>query len=123
MAEDDWTAETLQAEFENVGEDEVKVRLANKFYSDINAKGSLAREWLLRRELATKAEQAVAASRALEAASRAALAADRAAVASERSAEAAERQANTAERATRTAIAAFIVAMIATIVSLFALKK
>ena len=123
MTEDDWTEEALLAEFEIIGEDEVRVRLASKIYGDLNAKGSLAREWLLRKELATKAEQAVAASRAMEAASRAAVAADRAAVASERSADAAERQASTAERATRTAIAALIVAMIATIVSLVALKN
>jgi hypothetical protein len=112
MANDDWTAETLRAEFEAVGENEVKVRLENKFYSDLNNKASLAREWLLRRELTRTAEQAAAAALAMEAASLAAQAADRAATASERSADAAERQASTAERATRTAIAALVVAII-----------
>lgn len=115
MSNDTWTAETLRAEFETIGEDEVKIRLASKFYSDLNERGSLAREWLLRKELARAAEQSSAALRASEAATRAAAAADR-------SADAAERQASTAEKATRIAIAALSVAIIAAIISLFALK-
>jgi hypothetical protein len=119
MAEQFWTKETLWAELEALGEDEVRVRLATKFYTDVNERGGLAREWLQRRELARaaeserrkdafQAEQAATASRALEAASRAA--------------DAADRQARTAEKAARTAIAALVVAIIAIIVSLFALK-
>ena len=113
----DWTPETLQSEFEAIGETEVKIRLANKFYSDLNQKGALAREWLLRRELARAEEHTMAAARASVAATRAAAAADRAALASERSAEAAERQASTTERATRAAIGALIATIVIAIVT------
>src|SRR5947199_5072066 len=103
MADEDWTEESLLRELETVGEAEVKIRLASKFYSDLNMKGAIAREWLQRRELARAAEQAADASRAAEAALRAADAA-------ERSADAAERQASSADRASRIAIAALVVA-------------
>jgi hypothetical protein len=46
------TKQEFWAELEAIGETEVRVRLQNKIYSDLNEKGSFAREWILRRELA-----------------------------------------------------------------------
>jgi len=44
--------EEFWAELDEVGETEVRVRLATKIYGDINNKGSLAREWLMRKDQA-----------------------------------------------------------------------
>jgi hypothetical protein len=115
MAVEDSTPKTFLAELKVASTDQIKIRLANKTYSDVDERGSLAREELLRRESASEAEQKAAVFRASAAAIRAADAA-------ERSALAAERRASTAERATRMAIAALVVAIIAAIVSLFSLK-
>jgi len=49
------TKEEFWAELDALGETEVRVRLQNKTYTDLNEKGSFAREWLLRRELASAA--------------------------------------------------------------------
>ncbi|HEY7301598.1 MAG TPA: hypothetical protein VH684_27215 [Xanthobacteraceae bacterium] len=51
-----WTKEEFWAELDEIGEDEVRVRLATKYYSDVNERGPLAREWLQRRELSRAAE-------------------------------------------------------------------
>ena len=120
MAQETWTKEQFWKELDDVGEDEVRVRLATRYYTDLNERGGLAREWIQRKDLsraaeserardAFQAEQALAASRAVKAADRAA--------------DAAERQANTAERATRIAIAALIVAIVAAILSLVAMTR
>jgi hypothetical protein len=45
-----WTKEQFWAELDNHGEDEVRVKLATKIYTDLNEKGALAREWLHRKE-------------------------------------------------------------------------
>jgi hypothetical protein len=51
-----WTKDEFFAELDEAGEDEVRVRLATKIYTDVNEKGALAREWLQRRELSRTAE-------------------------------------------------------------------
>ncbi len=56
MARETWTIESFWAELDKIGEHEVRVRLATKIYGDLNEKGGLAREWLLRKELAQAAE-------------------------------------------------------------------
>jgi hypothetical protein len=43
-----WTKEDFWAELDQIGPDEVRVRLAIKYYSDATEKGPLAREWLRR---------------------------------------------------------------------------
>jgi hypothetical protein len=56
MAQEYWTKEQFWAELEKLGPDEVRVRLATKYYSDVNERGLLAREWLHRLDLAAEAE-------------------------------------------------------------------
>ena len=49
-----WTQEEFWSELEQLGENGVRIRLANKLYSDVNER--LAREWLQQKELARAAE-------------------------------------------------------------------
>jgi ribosomal protein L9 len=57
MAQETWTKEQFWAELERLGEDEVRVKLATKIYSDVNERGGLAREWLLRKDQARQSER------------------------------------------------------------------
>jgi hypothetical protein len=116
---DNWT-KVFWAELEHLGEDQVRLRLATKFYPDAEREGAV-REWLQQRELARGMElefrrsQREAEQR--EEASRASKAAERAAEAAERSARAAE-----APNTTRASIAIMIAvtAVVISILSLFA---
>src|ERR1700730_18256241 len=89
-----WAQEQFWRELEKLGEDEVRIRLSHKFYSDANDEG-LAREWLQRKELARAAElehrRGEREAAQVEAAARAFAAAERAADAAERSARASEK--------------------------------
>ena len=79
------TKEEFWAELDTLDETEVRIRLQNKVYSDINERGAFAREWLLRRDLAgsaaSSAEQRRIARSAKNAAWTAAIAAIIAAIA------------------------------------------
>jgi hypothetical protein len=46
------------AELDQAGADEVRVRLATKIYGELNERGALAREWLLRHDQLRVAEAA-----------------------------------------------------------------
>jgi hypothetical protein len=87
--------EEFLAELEALGETEVRIRLINKTYTDINEKAAFAREWVHRKELARTAvaetRNEALTSAQLDAALRASAAAERAADAAERSARAAEK--------------------------------
>lgn len=108
----------MLAEFEQIGEDEVRLRLTAKHWRE--EKEAFAIEWLRkkdqRRTDSQQAEQAAAAARAADAAIRAAEQAERAA-------DAAERQATSAERATRIAMAALIAAIVSIILTLILAAK
>ena len=103
--------EALLAELELHGEEEVRLQLAQKIYSE--EKTALAHEWLRRKE-----QERARHSEAREEAFRL-----EQARASERAAAAAERQVITAERANRIAVAALIVVAASFILSLRALLK
>src|SRR5687767_12085871 len=56
MASIGYDKEAFLAELEKLSEDDLRLRLATKIYGDANDKGALAREALLRKELARQAE-------------------------------------------------------------------
>jgi len=99
-------SEALLAELERHGEDEVRLRLAQKIYSA--EKTALAREWLRRKEAERAREEAFRLQQAH---------------AAERAAAAAERQAITAQRANRIAVAALFFVGASFILSLGVLLK
>jgi hypothetical protein len=103
--------EALLAELEQHGEEEVRLQLAQKIYSD--EKTALAREWLRRKEQ-ERARRDAAREEAFRLEQ---------ARASERAAAAAERQVVTAERANRIAMAALIVVAASFVLSLGTLLK
>ena len=66
------TKKEFWAELDALGETEVRIRLQNKIYTDLNEKGSFAREWILRRELAAANASSSAQSRVARSAKKAA---------------------------------------------------
>ena len=114
---DNWT-KVFWAELEHLGEDQVRARVATKFYSDAEREGAV-REWLQQKELARGVELEFRRSKReaeqREEASRASKAAERAAEAAERSARAAE-----APNTTRASIA-IMIAVTAVIISVLSL--
>jgi hypothetical protein len=106
------------AELEHLGEDQVRLQLATKFYPDAEREGAV-REWLQQKELARGVEMEFRRSQReaeqREEASRASKAAERFAEAAERSARAAE-----APNTTRASIA-IMIAVTAVIISVLSL--
>src|SRR5262245_28990509 len=51
--------EAFWAELDQAGADEVRVRLATKIYGELNDRGALAQEWLLRHDQRKVAEVAL----------------------------------------------------------------
>jgi hypothetical protein len=117
---DNWT-KVFWAELEHLGEDQVRARLATKFYSDAEREGAV-REWLQQKELARGVELEFRRSKReaeqREEASRASKAAERAAEAAERSARAAK--APDTKALTRASIA-IMIAVTAVIISVLSL--
>jgi len=113
---DTWT-QLFWSELEQLGEDQVRVRLAKRFYFDAEREGA-ARAWLEQKELARAAElerrRAEREAAQLEQAVRASTAAERAA-------EAAERSARAAAEPNRRASIAIMIAGTAVIISVLSL--
>jgi hypothetical protein len=114
---DDWT-KLFWAELAHLGEDQVRARLATKFYSDDAEREGAVREWLQQKELARGVElelrRAQREAAQLEQSVRASNAA-------ERSAEAAERTARAAEEPNRKASIAIMIAVTAVVISVLSL--
>jgi membrane protein involved in colicin uptake len=120
---DTWT-QSFWSELEHLGEDEVRGRLAKRFYSDSEREAG-AREWLHQKESARQTElelrRAQREAGQLEQAVRASNAAERAAEAAERTAEAVERTARAAEEPNRKASIAIMIAVTAAVISVLSL--
>jgi hypothetical protein len=104
-------------ELEQLGEKEVRVRLANKSYFDSGREG-LAREWLQQKEIARAAE--LERRRAEREAAQVEVSA-RALAAAKAAADAAERSARAAEKPNTRAVIAIMIAATALIVSMLSL--